>query len=72
VLASNPIFDELLGSEQRFTRWDPGSLAGRIKGLAAMTPAERSTLGQTLHERVAQGHSVQSWASGVLEAAGIS
>ena len=24
VLASNPIFDELLAPEQRFTRWDPG------------------------------------------------
>ena len=31
VLASNPIFDELLDPEQRFTRWDPGALADRIR-----------------------------------------
>jgi glycosyltransferase involved in cell wall biosynthesis len=72
VLASNPIFDELLGAEQRFTRWDPGSLADRITALAAMTSTERATLGQTLHARVAERHSVRSWARGVLEAAGIS
>ena len=45
VLASNPIFDELLAPEQRFTRWDPSSLADRIRALAAMSPAERATLG---------------------------
>jgi glycosyltransferase involved in cell wall biosynthesis len=72
VLASNPIFDELLDSEQRFTRWDPGALAERIRGLAAMTTHERAALGRRLHERVAEGHSVQSWARGILDAAGIS
>ena len=34
VLASNPIFDELLDPEQRFTRWDPALLAERIQALA--------------------------------------
>ena len=72
VLASNPIFDELLDTEQRFTRWDPGALAERIRALAAMTPDERAALGRRLHERVAERHSVQSWAHGILEAAGIS
>jgi glycosyltransferase involved in cell wall biosynthesis len=71
VLASNPIFDELLDSEQRFTRWDPAALAERIRGLAAMTSDERAALGRRLHERVAERHSVQSWARGILEAAGI-
>jgi glycosyltransferase involved in cell wall biosynthesis len=72
VLASNPIFDELLDSQQRFTRWDPGALAERIRSLAAMTTDERATLGRRLHERVAERHSVQSWARGILGAAGIS
>jgi glycosyltransferase involved in cell wall biosynthesis len=71
VLASNPIFDELLAPEQRFTRWDPNSLADRIRGLAAMSPAERAALGTRLRERVAESHSVQSWARGILDAAGI-
>ena len=71
VLASNPIFDELLAPEQRFTRWDPGSLADRIRALAAMSPEERAALGHTLRERVAASHSVQSWARGILDAAGM-
>ena len=72
VLASNPIFDELLDLEQRFTRWDPGALAERIRALADMSPDARATLGRRLRERVAAGHSVQSWARGILDAAGIS
>jgi glycosyltransferase involved in cell wall biosynthesis len=72
VLASNPIFDELLDAEQRFTRWDPGALAERIRTLAAMTTDERAALGRRLHERVAERHSVQSWARRILEAAGVS
>jgi glycosyltransferase involved in cell wall biosynthesis len=72
VLASNPIFDELLDSEQRFTRWDPGALAERIRSLAAMTTDERAALGRRLHQRVAERHSVQSWARGILYAAGMS
>jgi glycosyltransferase involved in cell wall biosynthesis len=71
VLASNPIFDELLAPDQRFTRWDPTSLAGRIRGLAAMSPAERAALGARLRERVSESHSVQTWARGILDAAGI-
>ena len=72
VLASNPIFDELLAPEQRFTRWDPGSLAERVQTLVAMSTAERATLGRTLRERVAESHSVQSWARGILDAARMS
>ncbi|HSJ94041.1 MAG TPA: glycosyltransferase family 4 protein [Gaiellaceae bacterium] len=72
VLASNPVFDALLDSAQRFARDDPGELADAIRGLAAMSAAERSALGGRLRERVAEGHSVQSWARGILEAAGIS
>jgi glycosyltransferase involved in cell wall biosynthesis len=72
VLASNPIFDQLLAPEQRFTRWDPRSLAERIRTLAALGTDERAALGHRLRERVAESHSVQSWARGILGAAGIS
>lgn len=72
VLASNPIFDELLDAGQRFTRWDPGALAERVRSLAAMTTDERAAVGRRLRERVAERHSVESWARGVLGAAGIS
>ena len=72
VLASNPIFDELLAPEQRFTRWDPGSLADRVRTLAAMSADERAALGRGLREKVAAHHSVDSWARGILGAAGIS
>jgi glycosyltransferase involved in cell wall biosynthesis len=71
VLASNPIFDELLDPEQRFVRWDPGALAERITALADMSPDERAALGRRLRERVGEGHSVQSWARGILDAAGV-
>jgi glycosyltransferase involved in cell wall biosynthesis len=71
ALASNPIFDELLDADQRFVRWDPGALADRIRGLAQMTRDERAALGRRLHDRVAAGHSVDSWARGILDAAGI-
>jgi glycosyltransferase involved in cell wall biosynthesis len=71
VLASNPIFDELLDPEQRFVRWDAGALAERIKNLAVMSPTARAALGHRLRERVADGHSVQSWARGILDAAGL-
>jgi glycosyltransferase involved in cell wall biosynthesis len=72
VLASNPIFDELLAPEQRFTRWDPGALAERIRALAALSLDERTRLGHGLRARVADSHSVQSWARGILDAAGMS
>jgi trehalose-6-phosphate synthase len=71
VLASNPIFDELLAPEQRFTRWDPRSLAEGIRTLAALSAEERAELGRRLREHVLQRHSVQSWARGILDAAGL-
>jgi glycosyltransferase involved in cell wall biosynthesis len=72
VLASNPLFDGLLAPEQRFTRRDPASLAAGIRALAASRPEERAALGRGLRERVADSHSVQSWARGILDAAGLS
>jgi len=71
VLASNPVFDTLLDPAQRFSRDDPGELADRIRALAALSGTEREALGKRLRERVEEGHSVDSWARGVLEAAGL-
>jgi glycosyltransferase involved in cell wall biosynthesis len=71
VLASNPVFDTLLAPEQRFDRESPAELAERIRALAALSPDERAALGRSLRERVRESHSVESWARGVLEAAGV-
>ena len=71
VLASNPVFDGLLQPGQRFEREDVTSLAERIRAFAALSPAERAALGARLRERVRDGHSVETWAQGVVEAAGI-
>jgi len=70
VLASNPVFDSLLDEEQRFRREDPAGLAERIRTLASMSEAGRTEIGRRLRERVEADHSVQSWARGILDAAG--
>ena len=72
VLASNPVFDGLLEAEQRFVRDDAHELAGRIRFLASMSREERAVLGRRLRERVEAEHSVESWARGILAAAGVS
>jgi glycosyltransferase involved in cell wall biosynthesis len=72
ILASNPVFDALIDPAQRFERGDPEDLAGRIRALGALPEGERAKLGRTLRERVEVAHSVESWAQGVLEAAGLS
>jgi len=71
VLASNPVFDSLLDPEQRFSRESSDELAYRIRGLAATDAVARVELGKRLRRRVEAGHSVESWARGVLDAAGI-
>ena len=71
ALASNPVFDELLEPELRFAREDPGELAERLRRFAALGSTARSDLGRKLRARVAARHSVDSWADGVLAAAGL-
>jgi glycosyltransferase involved in cell wall biosynthesis len=71
VVASNPVFDSLLEPEWRFARGDPGKLAERLRAVAALPASERGAIGRRLHERVAAGHSVDSWAEGILSAAGL-
>jgi glycosyltransferase involved in cell wall biosynthesis len=70
VLASNPVFDELFaGYPLFFERGSVESLAERLRWFAALGAAERAEIGRTLRERVAQRHSVDTWADGVLAAA---
>ena len=70
VLASNPVFDELFeGFPLSFDRDDPESLAERLRWFGAVSAEERAEIGRTLRERVARRHSVDTWATGILEAA---
>jgi glycosyltransferase involved in cell wall biosynthesis len=68
VLASNPVFDDLLGSELRFERDSPGQLAERLRSLAAL---DRAQLGRELRRKVKERHTADGWAEGVLQAAGL-
>ena len=71
VLASNPVFDELFeGYDLRFDREDPASLVERLRWLAGLGADERWELGRTLRDRVARRHSVDTWADGIIQAAG--
>jgi glycosyltransferase involved in cell wall biosynthesis len=70
VLASNPVFDAFLDAEWRFPRHDARALADRIDALARAGVMERAAIGRQLRERVEAEHSVQSWARGILDAAG--
>jgi hypothetical protein len=69
ALASNPAFDTLLDPELRFERDDPRGLADRLAALARLSTDQRQALGRTLRDRVAESHSVDSWAAAVIEAA---
>jgi glycosyltransferase involved in cell wall biosynthesis len=70
VLASNPVFDDLFeGYPLFFERESPESLAERLRWFAQLGAGERAEIGRTLRERVLRGHSVESWADGVVEAA---
>jgi glycosyltransferase involved in cell wall biosynthesis len=72
VLASNPVFESLLDPAQRYPRDDPDALAACIRELATLDATARAELGRRLRRRVEDRHSVQSWARGVLAAAGVS
>ncbi|MGH2997076.1 MAG: glycosyltransferase family 4 protein, partial [Gaiellaceae bacterium] len=72
VLASNPVFDELFAGLEpplHFVRESPRELARRLTTFAALDDAARVRLGRALRERVETGHSVGSWADGVVAAA---
>jgi glycosyltransferase involved in cell wall biosynthesis len=70
VLASNPSFDDLfagIAPRLRFERESVDELADRLRALAALSAEERATIGRTLRDRAVASHSVDSWATGVLE-----
>jgi glycosyltransferase involved in cell wall biosynthesis len=67
VLASNPVFDDLLGPELRFDRDSPHELAECVRSLGAL---DRVAIGRELRRRVEERHNVDGWADGVLRAAG--
>ena len=72
VLASNPSFAELFAGIEpplRFRRESVDELAERLRALAALPAQERAAIGRTLRERAVAGHSVASWAAGVLAVA---
>ena len=71
VVASNPVFDELLGPELRFARDDPDELAARLREFGGRDDAARRELGRRLREKVAAHHSADTWADGILGAAGL-
>jgi glycosyltransferase involved in cell wall biosynthesis len=70
-LASAPVFDGLIPADLRFAAGDPAELAERLARFATLDGAARSSIGRRLRERVAAEHSVDSWADGVLRAAGL-
>jgi glycosyltransferase involved in cell wall biosynthesis len=59
VLASSPIFEDLLPDELRFDRDDPERLADRLRALERRRRPE-------LREHVVAHHSVEHWADGML------
>jgi glycosyltransferase involved in cell wall biosynthesis len=59
VLASNPVFDDLLPDELRFERNDVAGLAEKLRTLDARRRVE-------LRDVVARRHSVEHWADGLL------
>jgi glycosyltransferase involved in cell wall biosynthesis len=59
VLASNPVFDDLLPDELRFDRDDVAMLADRLRSLDRRRRPE-------LRDVVIAQHSVEHWADGVL------
>jgi glycosyltransferase involved in cell wall biosynthesis len=59
VLASNPVFDDLLPEDLRFERDDAAGLADKLRALDLQRRPE-------LREAVAQRHSVEHWADGLL------
>jgi glycosyltransferase involved in cell wall biosynthesis len=66
VIASNPVFDELLPEELRFDRESPDALAERLDAFARLDADARAAIGRELRARVAARHSVGSWADAML------
>ena len=70
VLASNPVFDTLLGERFRFGRDEPAELADRLVAFAGLDEDARRAAGRDLRRRVEEEHAVDGWAARLLEVAG--
>ena len=69
VIACNPHFDDFLADlpvELRFASGDDADLARVLRAFAAADAARREATGRELRRRVEAGHSVDSWANGVV------
>jgi glycosyltransferase involved in cell wall biosynthesis len=69
VLACNPHFEGLLGGlpvPLHFRSGDVDDLADKLLAFAASAPEARNEAGRELRRRVEQGHSVETWADGVV------
>jgi glycosyltransferase involved in cell wall biosynthesis len=69
VIACNPHFDDFLADlpvELRFRSADAADLARVIAAFARVERADRDEAGRELRRRVEAGHSVDSWADGVV------
>jgi glycosyltransferase involved in cell wall biosynthesis len=64
VLASNPVFDSLLGDAERFDRDNPTSLADAF---ARFDPKTRAELGRAVRKKVEDDHSVEHWAERLID-----
>jgi glycosyltransferase involved in cell wall biosynthesis len=69
IVASNPVFDDLVEARFVFSRDSPEELAARLREFAALGPAQRVEIGHALRKRVAERHSVETWADRVVELA---
>jgi glycosyltransferase involved in cell wall biosynthesis len=69
AFASAASFASLLPESLRFAREDDEGLAAALTVFAARGREDRLELGRSLRREVERGHSVESWADGVLAAA---
>jgi glycosyltransferase involved in cell wall biosynthesis len=71
VLASNKAHEDVLDREAFFPRDDASALRAKLAALTQAEPGSLAELGRRLRERVRASHSVDSWAAGVVRAAGL-
>jgi len=67
VLASNPVFDTLIGDDARFDREDPASLADALARFAELESKARAERGRALRDQVERDHSVEHWAERLID-----
>jgi len=70
VLGSNPANFSLIPSEWRFKPEDPEDLGNRLAAFAALPMKQRRELERDLRANVIANHSIETWAKGLLAAAG--